>query len=316
MKTKNLVTLTLVICLLTIFTACQKMADIQPAKPVLPGLNVTESNWGFQLPDSSFAGIVDTAYTVSSEGVNNIVIQGSDTAGNVISIMLSTKEKKFIKDAYTSLYGRAFISFQTDTFYYASYKDSGSFTFEITKITDSVIEGNYKAVLLDKASHKMITVKSGTIKALLNLPNNSGSVGPVIPSEPEDNDATHAWKIDNEYYRIDTVYRAEYWAEGYYTLVVESPNADYFLEVIFQREPPLDDGIYTINNGSVMGRFDVDAIIHKSMDGGAYWGYGSKGGTIKVSTVDGKKVLQFSNMDFASDDEHKIVSITFTAPKP
>ncbi|MEX6687527.1 hypothetical protein QTN47_08500 [Danxiaibacter flavus] len=315
MKTKNLVTLTLVISLLTIFTACQKVADIQPEKPVLPGLNVTESNWGFQLPDSSFAGVVDTAYTVSSEGVNNIVIQGSDTAGNLISIMLSTKEKKFIKDAYTSLYGRAFISFQTDTFYYASYKDSGSFTFEITKITDSVIEGNYKAVLLDKASHKMITLKSGTIKALLNLPNNNGSVGPVIPSEPEDNDPTHAWKINDDYYQIDTVYRDKRWADIYYVLAVESPNADYWLEVIFQRDKPLEDGIYTIKNGGEMGEFDVDAVIYKSLGDNSYYEFGPKEGTIKVSTVDGKKVLQFSNMDFAADEEHKIVSITFTAPK-
>lgn len=249
MKTKNLVTLTLVICLLTIFTACQKVADIQPDKPVLPGINISESNWAFQLPDTSFNGTIDTAYTVSSEGIKNIVIRGADTAGNAISILLSTKEKTFIKDAYTSLYGRAFISFQTDSSYYASYKDSGSFTFEITKITDSVIEGNYKAVLLDKASHKMITIKSGTVKAAFFNQHPSGSGGNNLPDPEPSDPSTGYLNIDGERLNIDIVSHDSDNTQNQYAGFNLSRGLT--LTVDFKRGTAAANGVYDIN-----GSFD------------------------------------------------------------
>ncbi len=307
---KNLVPLILVVCFFSAFVACQKIADIQPDKPVLPGVKVTQSNWAFQLSDTSFSGIVDTAYSVSSEGISNIVIQGSDTAGNTINITLSTKEKKFIVDAYTSLYGRAFISFQKDTSYYASYKDSGSCTFEITKINDSLIEGNYSAVLIDKASHKLITVKSGSIKAFFKKGNSAENNNNQEPGNGDTPDnGGYYWKVDGNVYAADITMHDS--VDIYNTWEAFCLQTGYRLDVEFNANA-VKDGSYNVTDsvGYMLLNNDQARIFFYDY---SITYYMAKAGTITVATKNNIRTATFSDIVFqAQSDNPDIASQTKT----
>lgn len=311
MKTKSLLPLIITGFFLLVFTACTKQVDVQSDTAIPSGISLPSNNWAFRISDATFGGTIDTAYKTSSEGVNSIIIQGTDASGGVLSIMVSTREKRFITDAYTSLYGRSYIAYQNDTSYYASYKDSGSCSFEITKITDSVIEGNYKAVLLDKRTHKTMKITSGSVKAYFNA---SGGKSPK-PGQ-SGSEVSSDWTINNTPFVIDTVYAGKDVLNGDYVVTVESPDADDQIVLSFPGNCTLQAGIYKVVNGDFTAENQVVPRLwqyNSSTD--SYHGYRAIDGQLTVTFKGNDRIFQFAGLGFTDSKETKKISIIFTLPR-
>lgn len=311
MKTKSLSALILACCFLFGFVACTKQVDVQSENAIPSGISVPSNNWAFRISDAAFGGTIDTAYKTSSEGVNSIIIQGTDASGGVLSIMLSTRENRFITDAYTSLYGRSYVVYQNATSYYASYKDSGSCSFEITKITDSVIEGNYKAVLLDKRTHKIMKITSGSVKACFNV---SGGKSPK-PGKPA-SEASSDWTINGAPFVIDTVYAGKDELSGDYMVTVESPDADEQMILSFPGNNTLQAGVYKVVNGSFTAENQVvPRLWQYNSSNGSYHGYRAAEGQLTITFKGNDKIFQFVGLGFTDSKETKKISIIFTLPR-
>ncbi len=311
MKTKSLSYLILAGWFLLAFTACTKQVDVSSDNVLLPGINLSSNNWAFKASDKTFGGSIDNAYKTSSEGVNSIIIQGTDASGGVFSIMLSTREKRFITDAYTSLYGRSYITYQTDTSYFASYKDSGLCSFEITKITDSVIEGNYNAVLLDKRTHRKLTITTGSVKAYFYV---SGS-SPTKSGKPESEEASSDWTINGAAFTIDTVYAGKDNSNDEYVVTVESPNADDQMTLSFPGNTSLAAGVYNVVNGDFTAANQVVPRLWQYDNAtGYYHGYRAIDGKLTVTLKGNDKIFQFTGLGFMDSKGTKKMNIIFTLP--
>ncbi|MEX6687526.1 hypothetical protein QTN47_08495 [Danxiaibacter flavus] len=309
MKTKSLSALVLACCFLLGFVACTKQVDVQSENAVPSGIPVPANNWAFRISDAAFGGTIDTAYKTSSDGVNSIIIQGTDASGSILSIMISTREKHFIADAYTSLYGRSYIVYQNDTAYYASYKDSGSCSFEITKITDSVIEGNYKAVLLDKRTHKTMKITSGSVKAYFNVS------GGKSPKPGQSGSESADWTINGAPVVIDTVYAGKDELSGDYVVTVESPDGDDQIVLSFPGSNTLPAAVYKVVNGSFTAENQViPRLWQYNGSTGSYHGYRAVDGQLTVTFKGKDKIFQFVGLGFTDSKETKKISIIFTLP--
>lgn len=116
------------------------------------GTNGSASGWSFTHAGTKYGGCVDTAYYDDVSGIKVLSIEGSDSLGNDIVIMLIAPNGKLNTDTYTSAQGAAMILDDANGNTYISGSSASSFSFTVTAVTDTSIKGTFTAALSDGAS--------------------------------------------------------------------------------------------------------------------------------------------------------------------
>ncbi len=182
---KNRITLCLTAFLFSILGiySCSKEKSFEESQAGSNGgNNAFTSGWTFQNNGTSLTGCVDTAYYDQSSGIKILSIEGTDAPGNAFMIFLYAPTGNISKTTYTGAQGAGIMVSDANGNTYISGATASSFSFTVTAITDTSISGNFTASLTDPLSNAAYVINSGSVNALIGLPNscsqnNGGNTG-------------------------------------------------------------------------------------------------------------------------------------------
>jgi len=178
MKKNSLLPLSLLLAVLIfIIASCQKEVSFEVNDPANNGGDSTNgsggstaSGWSFTHTGTKFGGCIDTAYYDLLNGINMLSIEGSDTSGNFVTIMLLAPNGKLNPGTYTAAQGAAMLFDDGNGNIYLPNASASSFSFTLTAVTDTSVKGTFTATLTDGGTTSYV-ISSGSVYALIGKAN-------------------------------------------------------------------------------------------------------------------------------------------------
>ena len=134
------------------------------------GSNAFTSGWSFTHTGIKSGGCIDTAYYDVISGIKVLSVEGSDTLGNSILIMLLAPNGNLTAGTYTAAQGAVLLLDDSNGNSYMSGSSASSFSFTITAITDTSLKGSFTASLTDGANGSYV-ISGGSVNALIGKAN-------------------------------------------------------------------------------------------------------------------------------------------------
>lgn len=150
--------------------SCQKEIVFDPSNPAGPGSSGGSSSsnppgWSFTGPSSSsFKGCIDTAHYNVFGGAKSLTIDGRDSAGNFLSIVLFSANGNLAATTYTAAGGSQMSFSKTTGEDYGSLTPT-SISVQVTLINDTLVEANFSGTLTDPLGGGTFALTTGKLRA-------------------------------------------------------------------------------------------------------------------------------------------------------
>lgn len=167
------------LCTLLLFFSCGKENSFQVSTddPNNPGGGPGaggNNSWGWSFKDAasaSYYGCIDTAYYETVQGFNALAIEGTDSANNYFTILLSGGASGNIKPGnYGTAQGAAMVV-ETDAGGAYISSQPNTFSIKIVAINDTMVEATFTGNLPDIFGGSPFKVTDGKLRAKIGKPN-------------------------------------------------------------------------------------------------------------------------------------------------